>query len=225
MLGELTPNNNDLVKKIVEAALPYLKPTRGKASYITYKTRYNIARCLERIHWSAPRPYIEHIQNFSWWWNPHCHPSRGQDHIGAYAIRGFHRPRQETTSTPPILYQRTTTPAGLRKMEREVSDRLMAAIEGLGEHEIPEDGSFLGINCTLALIRWLPSKPDSARIEALLRHPHMTQKMKQNLFYALFIRYRTTIPARFRADGLFDDAGELENPSAGAREALRRLTL
>ena len=224
MLGELTPEDNGLVKKIVEAALPYLKPAQGEASYVTYKTRYNIARCLERIHWSAPRPYIEHIQNFRWWWNPHCRPLRGQDHISAFAVRGFHRPRQEATSTPPILYRRTATPPGLGKMEREVSDRLMAIIEGLKEHEIPEDGSFLGINSTLALIRWLPRKPDRARIEALLRHPHMTSRMKQNLFYALFIRYRTTIPDRFRAAGLFHDAGDLENPSTGAREAFQRLT-
>lgn len=100
----------------------------------------------------------------------------------------------------------------------------MAVIEGLKEHEIPEDGWFLGINSTLALIRWLPKKPDLARIKGLLQHRHMDWRMKQNLFYALFTRYRLRIPDRFRKRGLFRFAGELTRPSAKAKETFERLT-
>ena len=104
-----------------------------------------------------------------------------------YAIRGFHRPRQEATPVPPILYKRTTTSAAMMRVETDVSNRLIAVVEELlKEREKNEDGSFLGINCTLALIRWLPKRLDLARIEALLRHPQTSWQMKQNLFLALF---------------------------------------
>jgi hypothetical protein len=224
MLGELTPSDNGLAERIAEAALPYLERAGTKADYITYKTRYNIVRCLERIHWSAPRPYIKHIKDFRWWWNHNCSVPPGVDYISAYVIRGFHRPRQEATSSPPIVYRATRTPASMKGLEVRVSDCLMAVIEGLKEHEVPEDACFLGINSTLALIRWLPQRPDLARIEDLLRHRHIDWRMKQNLFHALFIRYRTEIPDCLRKSGLFRDARELREPSAEAREAFQRLT-
>ena len=112
----------------------------------------------------------------------------------------------------------------MRNLEDVVADRLMAVIERINEHEIPEDGIFLGINCTFALIRWLPKNPDLDRLEALLHWRHMDWRMKQNLFYALFVRYGERIPARFRKSGVFRDAGELENAPAEASEAFRRLT-
>jgi len=113
----------------------------------------------------------------------------------------------------------------MKKLEVKVSDRLMRVIEKLKDHEIPEDGIFLGINCTYALIRWLPRRPDLARIEDLLQWRHMDRRMKQNLFYALFLRYGSRIPARFRKKGLFYDSGELKMPSEDAREAFQRLTV
>jgi len=60
---------------------------------------------------------------------------------------------------PPILYKRTTTSAAMMRVETDVSNRLIAVVEELlKEREKNEDGSFLGINCTLALIRWLPKR-------------------------------------------------------------------
>ncbi len=224
MLGELTPSNNSLAKRIAEAALPYLKPAGHKDSYVTYKTRYNIVRCLERIHWSAPRPYIKHIQSFRWWWNHEHRPPHGRRYLHAHVIRGFHRPKQEVTSSPPIVYIDKRTPRALGTIEGRVADHLLAVIEGLKEPELHEDGTFLGINCALALIRWLPKRPNVTRIEALLGHPQMTRPMKQNLFYALFMRYQIRIPDRFRKSGLFRDAGILTKPSLTAQAAFRRLT-
>lgn len=225
ILGELTPGESGLVEKIAETALPFLKPTRTDAGYITYKTRYNIVRCLERIHWSAPRPYIDHIKDFRWWRDPYHKPAEDEYHVYAYAIRGFHRPRQEATSTPPIIYRRTIASKQMRDLETKVSDHLMAVIESLKEYEIPEDAIFLGINCTLALIRWLPQKPDLDRIDTLMQWRHMDWRMKQNLFHALFLRYGARIPTRFRNGGLFCDAGELENASDEVKEAFRMTKL
>jgi len=227
MLGELTPGDDGLVERVVEASLPYLKPITTKAEYITYKTKYNVARCLERIHCSAPRPYIDHITSFSWWRDPHSKPPMNKQFIYAYAIRGFHRPRQEATPLPPIVYIKTESTELMRELEKRVSDRLMTVIETIKEHEIPEDGIFLGINCTLALMRWLPKNlenPDLDRIEGLLKWLHIDWRMKQNLFYALFIRYGARIPVHFSERGLFSDAGELdENASEEAKEAFRKI--
>ncbi len=224
MLGELTPGDDGLVERIVEEALPYLKPVTTKAGYITYKTKYNVSRCLERIHCSAPRPYIDHITSFSWWWDPYGKPPLNEKYIYAYAIRGFHRPRQEATSIPPIVYIKTESSEPMKKLEKRVSDHLMTVIETIKEHEIPEDGIFLGINCTFALIRWLPKNPDLDRIEGLLKWLHIDWRMKQNIFYALFFRYGARIPVRFRERGLFRDAGELdENASDEAKEAFRKI--
>ena len=101
--------------------------------------------------------------------------------------------------------------------------RLMAVIERINEHEIPEDGIFLGINCTFALIRWLPKNPDLDRLEALLHWRHMDWRMKQNLFYALFVRFGMKIPVCFRREGSFRDAGELEKAWDEAKKAFQRL--
>ena len=144
--------------------------------------------------------------------------------MGAFAIRGFHRARQEATSVPPILYKRMTTPAAMRIVESNVSNRLIAVMTGLlREHEKQEDRDFLGVNCTLALIRWLPKRADLAEIEALLGNPRTKWQMKQNIFYALFARYRMRIPSRFQKYGLFSNAGKLEQPSAMAKKAYYRL--
>jgi hypothetical protein len=221
MLGQLTPADDSLAKRVAVAALPYLKPSRTEKGYVTYKTRYNIVRCLERIHWSAPRPYIDHIIDFGYWTDPHYEAPPGEELMGAYAIRGFHRPRQEATPIPPILYKRATTPAVVRSVEAKVANCLITVIEGLlKEREKNEDGGFLGINCTLALIRWLSEKPNLAKIEAFLQDPETNWQMKQNLFYALFARYGKRMPDRFR--GLFRDVGKLRG-SAEAKAAFKRL--
>lgn len=205
MLGELTPANDGFVRIIAEAARPYLKSAQSNSKsaladsvYITYKTRYNVARCLERIHWSAPRPYIDHIKTFRWWWNPACTPSEGEQHVTAYAVRGFHRLKQEATSEPPIVYRSSETPMGLEQLADDVSECLVAVIEGIQEREICEDAYFLCLNTTLALIRWLPKKPDLVDIERVLGNRHMDLRMRQNMFHALSVRFGATIPDQFR---------------------------
>ncbi|RJR41490.1 MAG: hypothetical protein C4576_17740 [Desulfobacteraceae bacterium] len=226
MLGELSPNDEDHVQRVVNSALPYLKQRsgKGKAGYITFKTRYNILRCLERIHWSAPTPYIDHIKNFSWWKDSNCRPPRNEYYLYAYTVRGFHRPKQEATAIPPIVYRKAKRSAWMKALEETVSNNLISVIEEIKGHEIPEDGCFLGINCTLALIRWLPKNPDLDRIASLMQVRHMDWRMKQNLFYALLMRYGRQIPERFRKQGLFRDAGELhENTPDEAKEIFRYL--
>jgi hypothetical protein len=68
---------------------------------------------------------------------------------------------------------------------------------------LPNDAKFLAINCSLALIRWLPGKDeltgaDLDGLEALLHARHVSKRMKQNFFYALFRRYGKDIPPKFR---------------------------
>ena len=209
MIGELAPEDNQLTQIVAKRALPFLSPSRKGKKYVSFKTRYNIVRCLERIHWSAPRPYIRHISSFSWWRSPKGKPKAGQQYLYAYAIRGFNKPKQEATAKPPIVYIESKKKSPMPQLEKQVSDRLLSTILNLKEHEIPEDGLFLGINITSALIRWLPKKPDLTKIENLLCWRHIDWRMKQNIFYALYVRYGTKIPKIFTKEGYFRDAGHL----------------
>jgi hypothetical protein len=198
MIGELIPDDDAAAEAIARVALQYLTPKSRRRQYVCYKTRYNVARCLERCHYSAPRPYYHHILQYRWNTQP---PNR--DNLGPYAVRGFHMKTQEPGPLPPTMFTDTSASPPMLQLEREVSDALMRAIEGLIAPELPQDAYFFGINCTLALIRWLPQTPDLDRIDSLLRHRHITMPMKQNIFYALFRRYGIEIPTRFLDAGSF----------------------
>jgi hypothetical protein len=207
MVGELVPDNDKFAAVAAKVALKYLNPKFNRNSYVSYKTRYNVARCLERCHHSAPRkPYFAHILSYNW---NDGYPDR--NHIGAYAVRGFQRKRQEPGPLPPTVFIRKAHRRGnLTVIEGSVSDSLMTAIEKLGDEpgfRQQEDAHFFGINCTHALIRWLPQNPDLDRIERLLKLPYMSTPMKHNVLWALFRRFRSRIPKQLTGKGLFSGSG------------------
>ena len=226
MIGELIPDDNMSATTVVRVAMKYLSPNYDDHHYVSYKTRYNIARCVERCHYTAPRkPYFHHILHYHW-----SQQTPNADHLGAYAIRGFHMKTQEPGLLPPTVFTSPleTDVKDMIELEGEVSDALMCAIEGLSAHELPDDAHFFGINCTHALIRWLHIEPDLDRIDKLLRMRHMSSLMKQNIFYALFRRYGINIPDRFRESGLFSGIAPLSwtgEKSWACEDAKRALEL
>lgn len=219
-IGMLMPDDDELAAMAVKKAIDILDEREYTSGpYIYYKTKYNIVRCLERVHSLAPRdPYFAHTLKLRWREGP-----RDRDNIGAYAVRGFHMKKQKPGALPPTVFINKDVGPPIRELEPTVSERLMSTIENLRDKEIPEDAKFLGINCTMALIRWLPQKPDLNRIEKLLGHPHMSARMKKNMFWALYRRYDTNIPDRFRTSRAFEGTGQLEWACSGANQALQRL--
>jgi hypothetical protein len=221
ILGELMPDDKALAAGAANVALRYLNPALAIGRYISFKTRYNVARCLERIHPSAPRPYVYHTLTFHSSWNEI--PLDG-NLVGGWAIRGFHLTKQEPRPVPPTVFVVPPTPPGLGQLEDKVPDALMHAIESLDTPELPEDAAFLGINCTHALIRWLPAKPDLKRIQRILLHRHASEPMKQNLFWALYRRFQSDILACFEGQGSFAGCGPLswyDGKCCASAEALR----
>jgi hypothetical protein len=211
MIGELMPDDATAAEAVVQVALRYIDPAFEGPHYVSYKTRYNVVRCLERIHYSAPRdPYFQHILHYHW-----SGKVLNRDHIAAHAVRGFHMKKQKPGSLPPTVFNDRKPTAEAARMDVEVSNALLGAIEALTSKEVPEDADFFGLNCTLALIRWLPQEPDLDRLGRLLRHRHTSVRMRQNIVYALFRRYGLDIPGKF-LEGSFPQGGS-PRPRSGER--------
>jgi len=197
MIGEIMPDDPATAAQAVEAGLTFIDPHFNGPHYVTYKTRYNIVRCLERIHYSAPRePHYKHIREYRW-----DRILLTRSNIAAHAVRGFHKKTQRPGSLPPITFKR---PEGWkpskkeRALDRKVSNALLSAVESVTLEELPMDAHFFILNCTYALIRWLPEVPELGAIRHLLAHRHMSTRTKQNIVYALFRRYGTRIPDEIR---------------------------
>jgi hypothetical protein len=211
MIGELMPDDAVAAAAVVPVALRYVDAAFEGPHYVSYKTRYNAVRCLERIHYSAPRdPYFLHILDYHW-----SARVLDRDHIAAHAIRGFHMKKQKPGSLPPMVFNDREPTEDEGRMDVEVSNALLRAIETLAAKEIPEDADFLALNCTLALIRWLPQEPDLDRLRRLLKHRHMSVRMRQNIVYALFRRRGLNIPGEFLEGS--SPKGSPPAPRAGKR--------
>ena len=136
--------------------------------------------------------------------------------------------KQEPRPYPPSLFEDKSAPAGFDQLEEEVSTGLLKAIKHLEVFdELPEDAAFFGINCTHALVRWLPQKPNPEEIVKLLAHPHASAHMKQNIFWALFRRDCADDLASIGSQGFFKDCGPLswyDGKSWACKEAKRVYT-
>jgi len=221
-IGMLMPDDDDEIAEIaVKKAIQILKNKKYKGHYISYKTKYNIVRCLERIHPSAPRlPYFAHTLKANW-----TTMKPDSNHIGASAVRGFQMKKQKPGVFPPLVFINNDGMTNIEKLERDVFDILMLSIESLKDPEIPEDAIFLGINCTMALIRWLPKELDLDRIEELMKHQHMSDPMKKNIFWVLYRRFDAYIPIRFRTSKVFKGIKQLKWASEEANAELRRFAM
>jgi hypothetical protein len=178
-------------ERFIDFAVNVLGQRAGRAGQHqpSYRTRYNVARCLERLHNSAPRPYFEHVMTKGW-------PGRAnKKHFGAWAIRGFHMPNSRPGCFPPMSYEST----GVNRRQRKVSDCLLWCVENLGTRSSDDEATYLEINCTFALIRWL-HKDHVSRVKKLLRQNDLCSMSRGNLFQAFL---------RFDNPEIFRDCSEL----------------
>jgi hypothetical protein len=143
----------------------------------TYRTLYNIVRCLERLHTSAPRPYCDWVIEKQW------PQSAGRDHFGAYAVRGYHMEHPRLGYFPPMFY----LDGGTNSRQAKVSDCLLRMLEHVRSGATGEGATYLEVNCTFALIRWL-DRDHVARARALLQE--VSPPSRGNLFQA-FLRLKT----------------------------------
>jgi hypothetical protein len=116
-------------------------------------------------------------------------------HFGAWAIRGFHMPNSRPGCFPPMSYEST----GVNRRQRKVSDCLLWCVENLGTRSSDDEATYLEINCTFALIRWL-HKDHVSRVKKLLRQNDLCSMSRGNLFQAFL---------RFDNPEIFRDCSEL----------------
>ncbi|MFH1923373.1 MAG: hypothetical protein ABIP48_26210 [Planctomycetota bacterium] len=139
---------------------------------LTNQTKYNIVRCLERLHDSAWRPYGRHVMEMDWQATP------DEQCFGVAAVRGFHRRLPELGYTAQMEFlsrHNESTPEQL-----PVSDLLVALLEHYAGGREP-NGGLLEVNCSLALIRWL-HKDYVARLFEL--GDRVCPETRGNLFHA-----------------------------------------
>ena len=217
-IGMLAPPRDDLLERIVPIALSVLRSTRFNGHYVRCRTKYNVARCLERIHWTAPRPYVTHVLTGE----AHRGPP-GKRRVAAYTIRGFHMRVPKPGPLPVTVFKRALRDGYMRELQTQVADCLLETIERHNDWEMAEDARFLRINVAHALVRWSPKSPDHSRIAAMLSDMKSPCRFLQtNVFYMLWVRHGNRIPGAYRAKH-FDHVADLPFACESARHALQTL--
>ena len=150
-------------------------------SEVRYRARYEAARCLARLHPSAPPCYCDYVTYRAW------QAGEGLEFIYGYAARGFLRRERKISDHPPEAILRTDTEI-IPPLEREVTKCLFGALRDLAPiPEIATHGDFFRVNCSHALIRWLsPRHADLVtETERLLRLANLDRRVEANLLLAL----------------------------------------
>jgi len=168
------------------------RPMTGQDAKYSFNAKYNAARCLERIHPSAPECY--------WQWVVKTRKARkgaaGKDAekdrtghlIHAYAVRGFQRTDLEIGKHPSLLMCDKGVRGGAKRdsEQERFSEVLVSGVEHLAKYvEIGEGQFYLLINLSYALIRWYSPK-HRKRVEALLKRPDLDERVDINLRLALW---------------------------------------
>jgi len=184
-------NSKKFEKIIIPRALEILMSDEYKGLYVRFRTKFDIVRCLERLHPFAPKPYHKYFSN---------HKEPRSDSIYAFAVRGFQSANLKIGSFPPLIFTGSRRPAESQDIEKKVSNCLIGIIESMKAPEIAEFANYLRINCSFALIRWFPGKPEESdldRIDELLSKLDLNHEITLNLFYTLYRRFGDKIPPLF----------------------------
>ncbi len=197
-IGIIASEENDHVfaETVIPKALEILNSGNYNGLYVRYRTKYNIVRCLERLHPHAPKPYYITVLE-----SCYNQDKPSSDLIYAFAVRGFHSINLKINSFPPMIFSKSKRPKGFAKIEKRVSDCLLHIIERMTDPEISEFANYLRINCSFALIRWFPENPkqsDLDRIDKLLTEFDLSHEIALNLFYTLYRRTNGKIPPQFK---------------------------
>ncbi len=217
-VGMLAPSEEGLLLPAIREVLKIVKPRqRGDSDYIYFRTRYTAARCLVRLHPSAPKPYYKHVLGSEW-----LNRQADSNTIHAYAIRGFHLTTPKPGIWPPMVFEDHDECSVVSNMETEVSNCLLRTIENVNDIELPRDAEFLIINCTFALIRWLPKEFNRTRLKRLLLKGSLCRRAKTNIFWSLYRIFREDVPETF--NGLFNEIRLPRQAPQDAKNTLDRLT-
>ncbi|MCH7726855.1 MAG: NACHT domain-containing protein [Planctomycetes bacterium] len=150
----------------VDLALKYLPDNR-----LTNRTKYNIVRFLERAHSSAPRPYWRHMLTTPW-------PTKPNNNCyGAAAVRGFHKTQPRIGYDTPIHFMEQYNRC--EENQKPVSEALVSLMRQVDVESA--NGSFLTVNCSLALMRWLHTNQLKQLCELC---SHLGPEAKGNVFLA-----------------------------------------
>ena len=178
----------DALACAVEQALKILERTTIHRK-VSFRTRFNAARCLTRLHFSSPTVYSHHVTR------PHRETYLSGTLVYGYAVRGFHQRSHVTGSQPPELLLNDICPERTDPMrhltaelERRVSTTLLETIKTLSDVEqLHPDGVFVQVNCSHALIRWMSSDDDPA-VRSLLGAGGLSDEVRGNILLALACR-------------------------------------
>jgi hypothetical protein len=185
----------DTARRFIDKALGILssaKAADGHHRALSGEAEYNIVRCLERLHASAPKPYCDYMMSRK-------RPSDPEWYIfGAWAVRGFQRSERHIDPYPPMTY-RWERNQGTDHRQEEVSACLLDLIEDTLDQARDKWAPFVVTNCTFALIRWL-HPGHVTRLKDLLSKGQLGPEARANLFLAL---------TRFRNPCLFEGTSDL----------------
>jgi hypothetical protein len=161
------------------------RPIDGRDRDVSFQTKYNAVRCLERLHPSAPSEYWRWITQY--WRNTGSSASGRPTLIYGYAVRGFQRPILEVHTTPPMWFPDQESRIGYRdKLQKEISSLLLRKIHQFSEFaEITDNARYLLVNMSHAIIRWFDPESgfeDCRELDELLRH--LDEDSRKNLCLA-----------------------------------------
>ena len=192
---------------LIEQALAVIAANEKE---ILYRAKYEAARCLARLHPSAPQPLCDYYTGE--WLRPKdssewVRPEASSSFVYGFAARGFHRRERNIAESPPeaIRWHHEGTIAS--DLTSKVIYRLLETVRALMMvPELPRDAEFLYVNCSHALIRWLNKDFPNAVQDAkqLADDPNLRADARVNLLLAV---ERCNGVLR---DDLFENAGELK---------------
>jgi hypothetical protein len=189
LLGMLGPTD-ECANLAIDQAKLVLEDSADRSDHRSlFLTRFNAARCLVRLHPSAPAPYFRHAPHYSWRDNPD-----GYTIVYGYAVRGFHEETHTIGSYPPEAF-RPNHDKRLSSRQEEISNCLLAVLEKLMEQEeLHPNGEFLKVNVTHALLRWLApgSGKTVPRVRRLLGSSRLGTASAANLRLALCVNGAAT---------------------------------
>ncbi|MBN2197412.1 MAG: FRG domain-containing protein [Polyangiaceae bacterium] len=180
-------------------------PSVPPQAALRFMTALNLVRCLERLHVSSPSPYGRFLASTDWTsrWDLVSDDSgrswRVQEPFSTYALRGFQLASRRVDHARMVLLDRRPEGGPYEDYrERDVAACLLGVMERLGSlNDLPLDGEYLWINCTHALIRWLPwtDTGPARRLVEIMDCPMFArdtsrQETALNVYWALHWRTR-----------------------------------
>jgi MinD-like ATPase involved in chromosome partitioning or flagellar assembly len=133
--------------------------------YANFMTRFNAARCIERLHGSSPRSFCKH------WTRPSERDPREFLRFRIYAVRGFQRRKPSISDSPslPFSKERNGGADPLTEFGGTIVRVLKRELERLLDlPELDQNDEFLAVNLSLAVARWLPHRDEGTK--EWLRH-------------------------------------------------------